>query len=389
MSGRLIETGKRALFISAALFLLFFTACGDDGKKSSPTPTPTPTPSISISAATPSIKAGDSVTLTVVAKDTEIVWPDKSGNTATYNVSGSTATWTPPAVAGTYTFTVKAKADTAKTSSVTVTVVEYAVVDIDIPAEGVVEVIATKTTSAGLSVGSYVDSAEQYHGFLRSADGNVTLVEPAADAKQIYALDVNDAGKVAGSYEDASGEIHGFVRSADGAYQQFDYPASDETWVYAISDDDKLIGYFWDADEARYRGFVKDGAASPAPIDYPDAESTFVIGISSEGAVAGYYEDGGKIHGFVKSGSSYTSIDIEGAIYTEPLSVNAVGKVVGVFKKDAADEWSSFLYDLGTGSFSTVAYPGAVFTYATSIADDGLISGYFMDAENKIHSFVK
>src|SRR5690349_13642819 len=82
----------------------------------------------------------------------------------------------------------------------------------------------------GAIAGSYADTVNVNHGFIRLPDGKfVTFQAPGADTTPgsfngTVATAINDFGVVAGEYFDASGEGHGFLRSPDGKFTTFDVP---------------------------------------------------------------------------------------------------------------------------------------------------------------------
>ncbi|MDR0842692.1 MAG: hypothetical protein LBP68_04645 [Acidobacteriota bacterium] len=103
---------KRILFFTMLAAVLALTACGGESTSST-------APAISILPLPADVEAGQSVTLTVTVKNTEIVWPSATEVSGTFTTSGNQANWTPPANVGeTYEFTVKAKADTTKKATV-------------------------------------------------------------------------------------------------------------------------------------------------------------------------------------------------------------------------------------------------------------------------------
>jgi len=101
------------------VYFLFLTACGSDSKSSGNTGDKTV--SISISPDSASVELGKSVTLTVRAQNTDIVWPESVEGTFTH--SGNQATYFPPSVVKSYTFTVAAAADRTKTVTAKIKVV--------------------------------------------------------------------------------------------------------------------------------------------------------------------------------------------------------------------------------------------------------------------------
>ncbi|MGC4028556.1 MAG: CotH kinase family protein [Steroidobacteraceae bacterium] len=148
--------------------LSLLAACGgggNDGSTGNGNGTGTaPAVSLSITPIVAQVQSGDSVTLTVTAANTDIVWPTSVAGTFTH--TGNTATYTPPSVAGRYEFTVKASADSAKTAT--------AVVQVLMP-DPAVSLSITPTTSQVQSGGS------------------VTLTVMAANTDIIWPTSVNGA----------------------------------------------------------------------------------------------------------------------------------------------------------------------------------------------------
>jgi formylglycine-generating enzyme required for sulfatase activity len=63
------------------------------------------------------------VDLTVDARNTEIIWPDRNTVEGDFTITGNRARYVPPSVAGTYRFTVAAAADPSRTVTARITVV--------------------------------------------------------------------------------------------------------------------------------------------------------------------------------------------------------------------------------------------------------------------------
>ena len=57
---------------------------------------------------------------------------------------------------------------------------------------------------------------------------------------------------------------------------------------------------------------------------------TGATGINDAGQIVGsYYDTSHNIHGFLKSGGSFTRIDVPGATYTYSSGINNAGHIVG------------------------------------------------------------
>ena len=99
----------------SVLYLLFITACGDDPQDK--------TVSIAISPTSKNVELGDSVELTVTAKNTAIKWPEQSDVDGSFIINGKKVKYVPPSVTGVYKFTVAAEANPSKTVTAKITVV--------------------------------------------------------------------------------------------------------------------------------------------------------------------------------------------------------------------------------------------------------------------------
>ena len=98
-----------------AFYLLFLAACGNEPVDN--------TISIAISPTSKTVELGDSVELTVTAKNTKITWPDSGAIDGSFTINGNKATYVPPSIIGTYRFTVVAEANPSKSVTAKITVV--------------------------------------------------------------------------------------------------------------------------------------------------------------------------------------------------------------------------------------------------------------------------
>src|SRR6267143_1457156 len=89
---------------------------------------------------------------------------------------------------------------------------------------------AQSVNAAGAIAGSYEDTSNVFHGFLRSRDGAITTFDaPGAGAGRFqgtFVQSINAANVIAGFYYDASNVFHGFLRAHDGAITTFDAPGA-------------------------------------------------------------------------------------------------------------------------------------------------------------------
>lgn len=148
-------------------------------------------------------------------------------------------------------------------------------------------------------------------------------------------------------------------------------------------------------------------------ISRPRPQGVFPSAINEHGAVVGHYVGpSGYSHGFVRTrNGKLVTFDVPGAANTLPASINGPGAITGYYtvaspvKRGCGNTVKrGFLRD--HGAFTTFDAPGAGIgiakcpmghpeacvyrgTVPTSINDDGVITGYFIDANNLEHGFVR
>ena len=143
---RYLKFGVFLKFVVTALVLPFLTACGDESAANDPTI------SIAISPTSQNVEIGESVELTVTARNTAIVWPTPGTIEGSFTVNGNMVSYVPPSVIGTYRFTVAAEADPSRTVTARITVV-YAAPEITItPATASVNVGKTVQFAATVTI---------------------------------------------------------------------------------------------------------------------------------------------------------------------------------------------------------------------------------------------
>jgi probable HAF family extracellular repeat protein len=129
-------------------------------------------------------------------------------------------------------------------------------------------------------------------------------------------------------------------------------------------------------------------------IDFPggDAGSTTASGINSAGLIVGFYTTGDADestysgHGFSLAGTQFSTMDFPGAIFTTYNGVNSSGQIVGSYEMTFNDTSHGFL--LTAGQFSTIPDPpGSVWTEALGINDAGTIVGWYEDSSGNNHGF--
>ena len=141
---------------------------------------------------------------------------------------------------------------------------------------------------------------------------------------------------------------------------------------------------------------VSAQAQQPAPgtytkIDFPGATDTAeccsaILNINNEGQiVGGYLDTSGTGHGFFLDDGRFTTISFPGSIYTEALGINVQSRIVGEYL-DTANVSHGFL--LKQHVFQTIDFPGALNTFVNWINSANDMVGGYMDAAGSFHGLL-
>lgn len=289
--------------------------------------------------------------------------------------------------------------------------------------------------SSGVIVGWVSGSNNRSSGFLRRADGSMTIIRvPGANDTQIYGI--NDSGTMVGTFDTPSFATFGFLRTADGKFTYF-RPTGTQFWEGAIAIDnvgnvagtiistyDFFICYIRTSGGAVttfnppggfdcevndiVAGTVSGTYSDPAGffsgfLRYPDGTYTvFPIGYqvngavlnSEESAAGSFYLSDGSSHGYIRSTSgAITYFDLNGAAAINVRDINSAGTITGSFLYDPEGSPAHAFQRSPDGTIQAFDAPGAGTgqfqgTSAVKINDAGTIAGGFTDSNNVGHGFV-
>jgi len=267
----------------------------------------------------------------------------------------------------------------------------------------------------GAITGDVQDPNGGVHGYVRSPAGtyvefDVPGAAPSPGANCLYYAGgtcpqaINDLGVVAGFDADSDFNFHGFVRTAEGNITTFDAPGGvGSTFPSSVNVWGTITGYSYDGNGTAH-GFVRKADGTITTFDDPDAGTgpglgTYAGNVNDEGAIAGVFTDSTGInHGFVRGPQGkITNFDAPGAttsaIGTGNALINDLGTVAGSvfqgsddviagFEGVAAGKMTAFeTPQAGTGSFEG--------TNVNAMNIEGTTAGYVTDSNEENHTFVR
>jgi probable HAF family extracellular repeat protein len=174
----------------------------------------------------------------------------------------------------------------------------------------------------------------------------VTFQVPSAVSTGASAINSN--GDVTGTWTDTNQQTHCFLRTSDGTITTFDLPSNTGFTILSINDQDEIVGIWSPQNNPGTHGFMVIGGVVTS-FDPPGATATYSAFINDSGAIAGNYENSGSSQGYIMaSDGSFTSFAAPSgySIYTVG-GFNANGDIAGTLNS------TELFLRYSDGSFST------------------------------------
>ncbi len=217
-------------------------------------------------------------------------------------------------------------------------------------------------------------------------------------ATETHAAGINDAGRIVGYYV-TSGVGHGFLKTGT-SYTTLDANSLNarSTYAYGQNNAGDVVGFYAHVDDTTYRqhGFLLERGGAFSDILVPGASDESGNGINNNGQIVGQITlpnlSGGMTsnRGFVKTGSAFEIIhadSIGASRVTFALGINDAADVVGWYV-DASETIHGFLKN--SAGYSIIEFPGILSgTSPQGINSSGIIVGYYPDSSGSLHGFVK
>lgn len=261
----------------------------------------------------------------------------------------------------------------------------------------------------GVITGFDGDASGAFHGFVRSAHGEITTFDAPGEVVATLPMSINVWGTITGYSIDGDGTGHGFVRKSDGTITIFDDSEGGAgpglgTYPESINDEGAIAGVVTDATGFNH-SFVREPEGKIASFDPPGAAS------SSIGTANVLINDLGIVGGTVFQGTSNVNYGFEGTPGGKTLAfetqragtgsfegtnvnaMNILGTTVG-YVTDSNEENHTFVrYANGNAVVFDVpgqmAVPGSFFgSAAYGINARGVVAGRWHDANTLLHGFV-
>ena len=285
---------------------------------------------------------------------------------------------------------------------------------IDAPGAGTAPHLGTLAfaiNASGSAGGYYADSNDFFHSYIRASNGALTEFDPPNSiGSDVFCM--NDSGAVAGGLLDVNGD-HGFVRSADGAFSVIDPTgnASGVTLVIPaqINSGGVVVGYYLDLNGVNH-GFLRDSSGAITILDAPGAGTmshggTDITDINTDGVMVGGIGLGNvngvvdTTHSFMLAANgTYTFFEPPGAVSSLAEGINDNGVIVGEYR-DAnlvrhgyirqANGTITTFDEPNAGTGSTTSGTGNLGTAPRKINLSGEIVGIYSDSAGVRHAFIR
>ncbi len=243
------------------------------------------------------------------------------------------------------------------------------------------------------------DAIAGYHNFSTNSGFVFTLpdtftTENFPTARQTQVTGINNNFKTSGFYIDIGGVNHGFLRTPGGIFATVDYPGTGFNQLLGLNFRSQAVGYYADSPSfAVFHAYIYDANGGVfLPIINPLSVSSQATGINNEQVVCGFYVDSdGTTHGFMLNAGTLTTLDFPGAKFTEALGLNDNGQVVGFYSPDnnGTPTMHGFVYNTSYRHFHSVDDPkGLGTTTINGINNFGQVVGFYVDSKGNTDGFI-
>jgi hypothetical protein len=249
---------------------------------------------------------------------------------------------------------------------------------------------------SGVITGYLTDTSNNTEGFMRDANGDITLLVDPLDTTTpsvTVAYSMNNAGTITGYFFDTSANLYYGYFYNGGRWKSYEVPnqpASTDFGVGGINNKGSFCGLVFQPPYTTYLNFVSiGGVVTTFQVNGSNSENCFAMN-DSDTAVGFYADASGVIHGWLRESSGkITTINVPGASTTagtnpcisgpvggtDVLGINNQGYISGHYWDKEYNE-HGFILAPG-GKFITLDVPGAYQTGGGGISDKGEMVGHW------------
>ena len=265
----------------------------------------------------------------------------------------------------------------------------------DVPSAGAT--VVNDINNSGKMVGAY-SVGLAVHGFVydpvTGQHESIDYQNAKCTAGTTDVRGVNERGDIVGACTDSAVNFYGYLRTAEG-FTPISASGHTSTIAQGISNDDIVVGCIhdtnmtttmfgmtWQSDNFDFFGGMFGGLTGRGFMNN---------GISRGGSlVVGFFTDTtitpAKPRSYIVQDGAVTVFDYPNATATNAWGVNAQGDVVGVWR-EGANTFHGFVRS-SRGEFKSIDFPGATLTRAFGINNNGDIVGTYV-LGGKQHGFVR
>jgi uncharacterized membrane protein len=242
---------------------------------------------------------------------------------------------------------------------------------------GAVQTFTLGVNNAGVTVGAYIDKNNVYHGYILNGKKLTKLDDPNGTSGSTGAsnLALDGAIRVVGTYTSSTtGNAVGFLYHG-GKFTDVPGPTGALTsQALGINDSGAIVGSY--CDSTRCHGFLLKGT-SYTTLDVPGAVDTFASGINKRGWIVLFWQTSSSTYESVltkDNGKTYKTINVPGATSSQAVAINVAGDVTYSWLDSNSLGHGALLHH---GKYYKFNYPKSVFTYALGINDKNVFAGQY------------
>lgn len=208
---------------------------------------------------------------------------------------------------------------------------------------GSVQTQVTAINDSNTTGGFYADAAGDNFGFILKHGVWTVVIDPHTTGNVNQVLGVNNNGLAVGFYTDSKGNSHGFeFNFHKDTFSSVNVPGATQVTATGVNFHGDITGFYVNKAGDTDGFLLRDGHVTT--FSGPGSTNTMPLGINNSDKIVGSYAVGNATHGFVRSGSTLSTVDDpSGAGTTVINGLNNNGELVGFYTVDNGNITKGFL----------------------------------------------